>query len=104
MIVQPRPGEDALATTAAILELCRTIDEAVEQGRDYVADVTTLAAAAREVIHAMPPPPSPPPTPPPSAPVTDPPSAPATPPPVFIRSTPLMNASRRTGAQLLALH
>src|ERR1700722_4236343 len=54
MIAQPLPGEDALAA-AAMLELCRTPDEAVEQGRAYAASVAALAAVAREIIPEMPP-------------------------------------------------
>jgi hypothetical protein len=44
MIAQPLPGEDALAA-AAMLELCRTLDEAVEQGRAYAASVAGRAPA-----------------------------------------------------------
>jgi hypothetical protein len=66
MIAQPRPGEDALAA-AAILELCRTIDEAVEH----------------KVIRDMPPA-----TPPSSPPITPLVSASATPLRKVIRNTP----------------
>ena len=74
MIAQPRPGEDALAA-AAMLELCRTLDEAVEQGRAYAAGLTALAAVAREVTRDTPP-------------ATQPLTAPAAPPSVSIRNTP----------------
>lgn len=74
MITQPRPGEDALAA-AAMLELCRTLDEAVEQGRNYAGGITALAAVAREVIRDVPP-------------ATQPTSVPATQPSVSIGNTP----------------
>ena len=88
LIAQPRSGEDALAA-AALLKLCRTIDEAVEQGRNYADGITALAAVAHEVIRDMPPA-----TPPVSAPVTPLVSAPGTPPlgaPVAQQSVPIRN-------------
>ena len=94
MVAQSRPGEDALAASA-ILELCRTIDDAAAVIRDMPQRIDdTIKRAFHDVesaIRAMPRPEPPP------APATPPP-APATPPPAPATSPP---PSRAQGVTLL---
>lgn len=111
MVAQSRPGEDALAASA-ILELCRTIDDAAAVIRDMPQRIDDAVKRAfhdvESAIRAMPrPEPTPAPaTPPPptlrAMPRPEPTPAPATPPPPTLLGATLLKTRTVVVALVLA--